>query len=211
MRARDIDLSGHRFGSLTVIGPAGVKGKDRLWHLRCDCGQERTVKTGHLTQQQRPTHACRTCAKKVNTSHGMSHHPAYSVWAAMLQRCRLPTSQGWHNYGGRGLTVCDRWQDFANFWEDMGPTYRSGLTLERINNAHGYFPENCVWATPKVQSRNQRRNRVIATPWGKMTVAEASETKRNCADNASLSFQTNIRLVLNFFNAPIRQNYAYEK
>jgi hypothetical protein len=172
------DLTGRRFGSLVVLGPTEkyAKSGDRLWRLRCDCGQERIVKTSHLTQQVRPTHACASCGEKAHTKHGMSRHPAYWVWCSMRARCRLPTSQVWHNYGGRGITVCDRWlESFENFWEDMGPTYRPGLTIERVDNMKGYSPENCIWATPKVQSRNQRRNRTITTPWGKMTLSEASE------------------------------------
>jgi hypothetical protein len=94
----------------------------------------------------------------------------------MKARCLRPTHHAWRNYGGRGITVCDRWQgSFENFWEDMGPTYQPGLTIERVNNALGYFPENCTWDTRKVQGRNRRTNRIIATPWGEMTIAEAAE------------------------------------
>jgi hypothetical protein len=94
----------------------------------------------------------------------------------MKARCLRPTHQHWHSYGGRGITICDRWQNsFANFWEDMGPTYRPGLTLERIDNALGYFLENCAWETRKTQGRNRRTNRIVTTPWGEMTIAEAAE------------------------------------
>jgi hypothetical protein len=87
-----------------------------------------------------------------------------------------PTYCGWRNYGGRGITICDRWlESFENFWEDMGPTYCPGLTIGRVNNALGYFPENCIWATRKAQARNRRTSRIIATPWGEMTIAEAAE------------------------------------
>jgi len=70
--------------------------------------------------------------------------------------------------------VCDRWQDFAAFWEDMGPTYKSGLTLERIDNNGNYEPKNCTWVTRKQQAYNRRSNRYIDTPWGRMTITEAS-------------------------------------
>ncbi len=106
----------------------------------------------------------------------MSKHPAYAVWRSMLDRCRLPQHQAYANYGGRGIKVCARWQaSFENFWQDMGPTYRSGLTLERKNNARGYSPKNCMWATRTAQARNKRGNRMIDTPKGKMLLSEASE------------------------------------
>ena len=94
----------------------------------------------------------------------------------MLDRCRLPTHQAWHNYGARGISVCERWrQGFQNFWDDTGPGYRQGLTLERIDVNGNYTPENCTWATMKAQARNRRDNRIIGTIFGDITVAEAAE------------------------------------
>src|SRR5690554_5561079 len=111
-----------------------------------------------------------------NRRHGMSKSPAYAVWRSMLGRCLNPSHQAWENYGGRGITVCERWQEgFEPFWADMGPTYQPGLTLERRDNGKGYSPENCKWATPQQQNRNRRSSRLIDTPWGRMTVTEAAE------------------------------------
>jgi hypothetical protein len=176
MRARDIDLRGCLFGSLTVIEQVGARNKNRLWWIRCDCGREWIAAGADLTRA-RGTRACRSCAMKgKHATHGMSQHPAYAVWRSMIDRCRLPTHQAWRNYGGRGITVCDRWQEsFTNFWKDMGPSYHHGLTIERIDNMGHYTPENCTWATHKAQSRNTRCNHIIDTPWGVMTVTEASE------------------------------------
>jgi hypothetical protein len=105
----------------------------------------------------------------------MSKHPAHRAWCAIRYRCQLPTHQAWKNYGARGITVCTRWTSFENFWADMGPTYRLGLTLERRDNNKGYNPGNCYWTTYRTQNNNTRRNRRIQTPWGKMTVAEAAQ------------------------------------
>ena len=93
----------------------------------------------------------------------------------MNDRCRLPTHAAWKNYGARGIQVCERWRNsFSAFWDDMGPTYAPELTIERVDNNAGYFPENCIWATPRTQGNNRRTNTLIETPWGAVTVAEAS-------------------------------------
>jgi hypothetical protein len=161
---------------LTVLGLVGMRNKNRLWFIRCQCGREWIAPGTNLTRA-RGIAACQSCSGKgKNATHGMSRHPAFAVWRSMKARCQLPTHQAWHNYGGRGISVCDRWlESFANFWEDMGPTYRRGLTIERINNMGDYAPENCTWETPKAQALNKRTNRRIATPWGEMAVSEASE------------------------------------
>ena len=94
----------------------------------------------------------------------------------MRDRCRLPTHQAWKNYGARGIKVCDQWNEsFQKFWEDMGESYAPELTLERVDNEAGYSKENCVWVTRKTQNSNKRSNVWIQTPWGKLTVAQASE------------------------------------
>ena len=88
--------------------------------------------------------------------HGMWHHPVYKVWATMKQRCQNPKNQRYADYGGRGIKVCDRWQDPVNFIEDMFHAWKQGLTLDRINNDGNYEPSNCRWATRKEQRANQR-------------------------------------------------------
>ena len=113
---------------------------------------------------------------KATTTHGLSKHPMYHVWRSMKERCLLPTAQAWENYGGRCIKVCDRWlESFENFYADMSPSYAPGLTLDRRDVNGDYCPENCRWVSDKVQARNKRTNRVIQTPWGPITVAEAAE------------------------------------
>ena len=93
----------------------------------------------------------------------------------MLARCQNPKHQAWANYGGRGITVCERWRrSFEAFWEDMGSGYRPGLDIDRRDNEAGYSPKNCRWVPRIVNSNNKRVNRMVDTPWGKMTVAQAS-------------------------------------
>lgn len=105
--------------------------------------------------------------------HGMYKHPTYSVWSSMKSRCNRPKDKAWPNYGGRGIKVCVRWQDFAEFWKDMGPTYKPGLTLERRKNDKNYCPSNCYWATRSQQQQNRRCNKILQTPWGPMCMTEA--------------------------------------
>jgi hypothetical protein len=106
----------------------------------------------------------------------MAQHPAYAVYRSMIDRCRLPSHQSWRNYGGRGITVCERWQQsFENFWEDMGPTYQKGMTIERMKNSKGYSKTNCRWRSMKHQSNNRRTNVFVRTPIGRMTISQAAE------------------------------------
>jgi hypothetical protein len=84
--------------------------------------------------------------------------PEYAVWASMIARCNTPTHKAFPRYGGRGITVCERWRRYEHFIADMGPCPR-GLTLERIDNDKGYEPSNCKWATRAAQNRNTSQTR----------------------------------------------------
>lgn len=156
------DLTGQTFGALTAEAPEFSDGKRWHWRFRCQCGKT-TVKLGRDVERLSkrggtPNCGCMTKALQSRPkTHGMSKHPAYWVWRSMRDRCRLPSHQAWENYGGRGITVCDRWREsFENFWEDMGPTYQRGLDLNRIDNDGPYSPENCEWTTRRANTMNKR-------------------------------------------------------
>jgi len=104
-------------------------------------------------------------------THRMSRTPAYRSWANMLKRCQHPSNSQFHNYGGRGISVCQRWHLFINFLSDMGQPPQ-GMSLDRIDVNGNYEPKNCRWATHKEQCRNMRRNVFFFYSGKKMTLSE---------------------------------------
>jgi len=154
---------GERFGRLLVLGSAPRRGNNRMVAVRCDCGNEKAVSAWALRSSS--TRSC-GCITRI---HGQTGTPLYHVWQGMLARCRHRS-----NYAGRGIKVCERWQQFADFQADMGATYKNGLTIERINNDGNYSPANCRWATHNEQARNKRNNRLVPTAWGKMLLTDAA-------------------------------------
>ena len=199
MHHRARDLSGQKLGYLTVLSYRGSDGKKSLWELQCVCGARKLMQGAEISKQQKRGIVASCGCKRRETIgarrrvHGMSRHKAFAVWRSMLDRCRLPSHQAWQHYGGRGVSVCERWQcSFSTFWADMGPTYQEGLTLERVDNMSGYSPENCRWASRKRQARNRRSNSLVDTPWGLITVAEAAE--RSGIGRSTLYYRVGIGL-----------------
>lgn len=140
-------LPGDRFGNLTVVREAG---RDRwmqvLWECRCDCGAICTKPSGILKRDQTCSLACPIRRAKVgekNRKHGLVGRPIYFVWQSFVARCTNPNHRSWKNYGGRGITVCEEWRAFENFYRDMSSGYAPGLQIDRINNNAGYYKENC--------------------------------------------------------------------
>lgn len=137
----------------------------------CQCGGRTTILLSNFGKTKSCGCVARESWATTITTHGMSGSASHKAWKSMMGRCYSPKNTSYARYGGRGITVCDRWRTFEKFYEDMG-TPPSGLTLDREDNAAGYSPDNCRWATKKTQGRNKRNN-VRDMVWG--SLAEAVE------------------------------------
>lgn len=177
------DLAGRVFTRLTVITFAGRDRRGKLvWECRCECGKTVIVRRDHLTSGNHRSCGClaRELFVARITTHGATggrsgkRTPEYIAWNAMIQRCTNPSNPGWVNYGGRGITVCERWWSYENFIADMGDRPGRGYELERKDNSKGYSFENCEWATRKTQARNTRRNVLLTLDGVTMCVADWS-------------------------------------
>lgn len=156
------DMTGLVFGKLTVIRRKdGVQAKVAFWVCRCECGREAIVQGGKLRRGHTRSCGClvseHTTAMK--TTHGGSKTREYKIWKGMIYRCENPKAKRWERYGGRGISVCERWRNsFPNFLADMGPRPSPEHSIERKDSNGNYEPDNCIWATATEQSKNTSRN-----------------------------------------------------
>ena len=161
---RRIDLTGKEFGAWTVLEYAHTNDRGAVsWLCRCQCGSVATVSGNNLRSGRTTNCGCLRSEKlsQKNTTHGMSSTRSYRIWSGMIQRCTNPKRAAFAYYGGRGITVCDRWMSFENFLSDMGEP-PDGMSLDRIDNDGPYSSENCRWASKEVQSRNSRNTKITA-------------------------------------------------
>lgn len=177
-----IDLTGRRFARLTVIGRGpDNKWKHPHWYCRCDCGKETLVDGAGLRKGTTRSCGCyndevrsRMTAAR-NTTHGHSKTPTHTAWNQLRGRCLNPNNEKYPLYGGRGITICERWNDFANFLADMGERPSPKHSLDRIDANGPYSPENCRWATQKTQQNNRRNNRLLTCNGETLTLMQWSE------------------------------------
>lgn len=182
---RNGSMIGAKFGRLTVVGAGFCKDsktKKSMVPCQCECGTFLEVLAGKLHSDAK----CKLCHYNRIRKHGGYLRQEYKTWQAMIQRCGNPNSEAWKWYGGRGISVCDRWMSFGNFYSDMGPKPSPSHSLDRIDNEGGYSPENCRWATKIEQGRNTRRCRRVEafgvvktlTEWSEISEISYSELRR---------------------------------
>lgn len=166
--ASEIMKIGDRFGRLVVAKFLRTgKRYTKIWLCNCDCGKSKEIPYGALTSGATVSCGCyhKDVLKKQFFKHGQVNSPTYSTWEHMKGRCLNPKNDQFFRYGGRGITICDRWKKFENFLADMGER-PEGKSIDRINNNGNYEPGNCRWATLTEQANNMRSNRNI-TYFGK--------------------------------------------
>jgi len=159
---RIIDLTGQRFTRLVVVGRAPNKSEkdtNARWHCRCDCGRMCIAYGQDLRREKFKSCGCLNAERIYK--HGQSRTKEYRTWLTMRQRCENPMNGAYKQYGGAGVTVCERWMSYEAFREDMGPAPTPRHTIDRIDGTKGYEPGNCRWATYAEQNRNLKRNVVV--------------------------------------------------
>jgi hypothetical protein len=156
------NMQGVRVGRLVVQDMAYInQTKNVVWNCLCDCGKQHQATSNVLSMQKVKSCGClrRDTTRANSTKHGLTGTDEQTIHTLMLERCRNPNATNYASYGGRGITVCDRWKGesgLLNFIADMGLRPSKKHSIDRIDNDKGYSPKNCRWATDSDQVRNRR-------------------------------------------------------
>lgn len=172
MSGKKTDITGQKFGKLTVIKFNKIVNHNPHWLCKCNCGNIKSVQRGCLISGQ--TRSCGCLRKERKLTLGGKHASLYRVWHGMKQRCNNKQCYQYKDWGGRGIKICTRWLNFENFYNDVGDKPKE-LSLDRIDNDGNYCKENCRWATRKDQQRNTRNNYLITYKGKTKCLAEWSE------------------------------------
>ena len=184
------DLTGEKFGKLTVIGKSDRKsGRKTYWICQCECGNVKDVRSDILKAGRTKSCGCLKAEQDrinlvVNHSHKMSGTRIYTIWQSMKDRCCNPHNARYSRYGGRGIKVCDEWiHDFSAFYEwALKNGYSETLTIDRIDYDGNYDPDNCRWATQSEQARNRSTNLTI-------TIGNATKTLKEWCEIFEVDYE----------------------
>lgn len=168
------DLTGMQFGRWTVLSEDEPvfygRTRVRYWLCRCECGTVRRVKEESLKRGKSSSCGCYHSdvmrgSGKWKTTHGQTYTRLYRIYRHMINRCTNPNDIRYDKYGGRGISVCDEWSTFEEFYKwAVSAGYRDDLSIDRIDNNKGYYPDNCRWATNSIQANN--KSNVIMLEYG---------------------------------------------
>lgn len=167
------NLAGLKFGKLTVESVAESRNGHLYWLCICECGGSKIVRGSHLLSGNVRSCGCIVARK----THGGTGTRLWNIWIQMRQRCSYQNAPNYHRYGGRGIAVCEEWENSFEAFRNwaLANGYRDDLTIDRKDNDGHYCPENCRWTTRKVQSNNTKRNRVLTLNGEEHTLSEWAE------------------------------------
>lgn len=172
------DYRGKRFHRLLIVAfDRYKKGSGTFWKCRCDCGNYTTAKVDDLKRGHTKSCGCYSAELlgDAQRTHGMSGFPEYKIWIDIKSRCYNPKATVYEYYGGRGVEMCQKWQEsFEAFYEDMGPRPSPEHSIDRIDGSGDYEPDNCRWVTQVKQNNNRSINRMITYKGKTMSVADWS-------------------------------------
>ena len=147
------------------------------WLCKCDCGKDVIVLASNLVRGLSKSCGCYAKDHPSQLKHGMRHTRIYKTWCGIKYRCNNPNAYGYENYGGRGIRVCDEWEEFEPFYKwAMENGYSDDLSIDRIDVNGNYEPSNCRWVDDKTQANNMRTNIRFEYEGKSMTVAEIADT-----------------------------------
>lgn len=167
-----IDLTGQKFGRLTVLERAENKGRTTMWFCKCECGNQTNVCGNDLKRGR--TISCGCYRSEKTTKHGHFNERIYDIWRGIKRRCHNKNCRGYSIYGGRGIMICEEWSDnFQAFYDwSIQNGYSDDLTIDRIDVNGNYEPKNCRWITKKEQSYNRRNSHFITYNGKTQTLAQ---------------------------------------
>lgn len=191
------ELTNKTFGKLKVLK---IHSRDKHKHLRwlckCECGNEVVVLSDNLLRSHTTSCGCERIRRnsEVHRIHGKTNTREYVAWINMLNRCEDPKNKRYDRYGGRGISVCEKWHTFNGFWEDMEEGYAENLTIDRINGDGNYQKSNCKWSTITEQANNTSTNRLV-------TVDGITDTVANLCRRFEMKYTTAIQRLSNGWSA----------